>query len=338
MMKKIIPFILLVQMLSAQTLPVKFISKKTDKKIEVWVGNQHFTNYIFPDKDVLKKPVLFPIKSAKGTTITRGYPLEPRANERVDHPHHVGLWLNYEWVNGDDFWNNSNTPPNPKSTYGTIVHKTIAKIKSGKKQGTLTVTADWLNKDNKVVLTETTEYTFQGIDNQRIIDRKTILTAVNDTVLFKDVKDGFFAIRVAHELEHPSKTAEVFTDNNGVETKVAVMNNEGVTGSYRNSEGVEGEAVWSKQARWVNLRGQMGAEKISIALFDHPQNVGYPAHFHARGYGLFAINPLGKKVFTEGKEALNLRLEKGQSVTFQYRVVITSGETTDDMMNQLAKF
>jgi hypothetical protein len=338
MMKKILPLIFLAQMLSAQSLPVKFVNKKSDKKIEVWIGSRLFTNYIFPDKNVLKKPVLFPVKTALGTTITRGYPLEPRANERTDHPHHVGVWLNYEWVNGDDFWNNSNTPPNPKSTYGTIVHKTILKIASGKKKGQLIVTADWLNKNDKVVLTEKTEYTFQGIDNQRIIDRKTMLTAINDTVLFKDVKDGFFAIRVAHELEHPSKTAEIFTDNNGVETKVPVMNNEGVTGNYRNSEGIEGEAVWSKRARWVNLRGQIGSEKISVAIFDHPQNVGYPSFFHARGYGLFSINPLGRSVFTEGKEALNLKLEKGKSVTFQYRLVVTSGETTDDMMNQLAKF
>ena len=337
-MKNILPFIFLAQMLSAQTLPVKLVNKKADKKIEVWIGNNLFTNYIFPNKNVLKKPALFPVMTSKGTTITRGYPHAPRANERTDHPHHVGVWLNYEWVNGDDFWNNSNTPPNPKSTYGTIVHKSITKIKSGKKKGQLIVTADWLNKNDKVVLSEITEYTFQGIDNQRIIDRKTTLVAINDTVLFKDVKDGFFAIRVAHELEHPSKTAEIFTDNNGVETKVPVMNNEGVTGNYRNSEGIEGEAVWSKRARWVNLKGQMKDEKISVAIFDHPQNVGYPSFFHARGYGLFSINPLGRSVFTEGKEALNLKLEKGKSITFQYRLVVTSGETTDEMMNELAKF
>jgi hypothetical protein len=25
----------------------------------------------------------------------------------LDHPHHIGLWFNYENVNGLDFWNNS---------------------------------------------------------------------------------------------------------------------------------------------------------------------------------------------------------------------------------------
>ena len=39
--------------------------------------------------------------------VTRGFPLEPRPGERVDHPHHVGLWFNHGDVNGVDFWNNS---------------------------------------------------------------------------------------------------------------------------------------------------------------------------------------------------------------------------------------
>ena len=39
---------------------------------------------------------------------SRGFPLEPRPGERVDHPHpQRGSWLNYGSVNGVDFWNNS---------------------------------------------------------------------------------------------------------------------------------------------------------------------------------------------------------------------------------------
>ncbi len=56
------------------------------------IDGKPFTSYIWPT--TLKKPTLFPLRSANGTIVTRGYPLEPRKNERVDHPHHVGLWLN----------------------------------------------------------------------------------------------------------------------------------------------------------------------------------------------------------------------------------------------------
>ena len=64
----------------------------------------------------------------------------------------------------------------------------------------------------------------------------------------------------------------------------------------------------------------------TIAILDHPKNPGYPTYWHARGYGLFAANPLGQKVFSNGKESLNLTLQKNQSVTFRYRVIIASGK------------
>jgi len=74
---------------------------------------------------------------------------------------------------------------------------------------------------------------------------------------------------------------------------------------------------------WM-LYGQKENDTISVVIMDHPDNVGYPTYWHARGYGLFAANPLGQKVFSKGNEVLNLRLEKGNSVTFRYRIVIAS--------------
>lgn len=75
------------------------------------------------------------------------------------------------------------------------------------------------------------------------------------------------------------------------------------------------------------LYGKKGPDTLSILMIDHPQNPGYPTYWHARGYGLFAANPLGQKIFSKDKEILNFRLEKGKSVTFRYRVVIASGHS-----------
>ena len=71
-------------------------------------------------------------------------------------------------------------------------------------------------------------------------------------------------------------------------------------------------------------------------MIDHPKNINYPTYWHARGYGLFALNPLGEKVFTNGKKSLNLKLKKGESVTFRYRVVVKSGVLTDAELNGMA--
>jgi hypothetical protein len=43
---------------------------------------------------------------------------------------------------------------------------------------------------------------------------------------------------------------------------------------------------------------------------------------------LFAVNPLGEKIFTNGKSEMNLHLKKGESVKFYYRIVISNGTTT----------
>jgi hypothetical protein len=64
----------------------------------------------------------------------------------------------------------------------------------------------------------------------------------------------------------------------------------------------------------------------------------------ARGYGLFAANPLGQKAYsTEKKETpvreLNLTVEPGQSATLRFRLLIFSQTaTTRELEEQYQKF
>src|SRR6266581_645968 len=77
-------------------LRVTVVPDESARRVDVAIGGKPFTSYIWPDQ--VKKPVLDPIRSANGTLVTRGWPLAPRPGERIDHPHHVGLWFNYENV------------------------------------------------------------------------------------------------------------------------------------------------------------------------------------------------------------------------------------------------
>ena len=304
------------------------------RRVDVTVGGAPFTSYIWPER--LKKPVLYPLRSAKGTLVTRGWPFDPRPGERVDHPHHVGLWFDYGNVNGIDFWNNSDAlKPEESAKMGTVVHRRIVEAKGGDDSGRLVTEMDWVGPGNVVLLRERAEIVFRGDANSRSIERITTLTAGDERVAFNDNKEGLFGMRVARQLEHPSRQPEVFTDASGHATAVPVLDNTGVTGAYLTSEGKTGDEAWGTRGRWTTLSGTIGDEALTLAILDHPKNPGFPTYWHARGYGLFAANPLGSSVLGDGKgPVLNLTLEPHRSATFRYRVVILEGRASRDRIEQ----
>jgi Methane oxygenase PmoA len=333
--------LLLITMTATAQQPTGFtiVEKKDKKQVDILFNNKLLTAYCYYDSS--RKPVLFPVNTLDGITVTRSYPFQMIPGERTDHPHHTGIWLNYESVNGLDFWNNSTAiPVEKRNMYGTIIHQKIDKKKTNGTTASLSTTEKWVRPDNKVLLNEQTTFNFSVQGDNFIIDRITTLTATDTTVLFKDVKDGFFAIRVARELELPTKEATTFVDDKGNITTVKSSSMADVTGMYYSSNGLKGDSVWSTKGTWVMLTGKKDGKDITIGMFDHPLNVGYPAYWHARAYGLFAVNPLGRKIFSNGKEELNFSLAPGKSVIFRYRIIIHSGNflTAENMNKQAIDF
>ena len=312
--------------LNAQKKDLVTVKKaENQNKIDITIGGIYFTSFLYPD--TLEKPVLYPIATVGGTIVTRGFPLNPKPNDPTDHPHHIGMWFNYENVNGLDFWNNSYAiAPEKKSGYGWVKTDKILEISSGEK-GVLAYHANWVNQKKEVLLEETTKLEFSQVGHKRIIDRITKLTA-DMPVIFNDAKDGLLGFRLAHELEIPTEKYQKFTDDKGNVTIVKGGTDKIANGNYITSEGKTGNDAWSTRGTWCKVYGKMGKDSVSIVIIDHPENPNYPTFWHARGYGLFAANPLGEKVFTNGKAAKNLKLAKGESVTFRYRVVIDEGKNS----------
>ncbi len=306
----------------------EFKPEKNLKKVELYVDGKLFTAYCYDEH--LKKPVLFPVITASGKTVTRGYPLAPRPFEPVDHPHHYGISFTHGDVNGLDFWSNTDSvPEDRKMHYGTIEQQSFEQIKSGNDKGVLEVTCTWNRPDGRVLLDEHTTFIFTADSDARIIDRATTLTARETGVRFQDTKEGMYAMRVAREMEQPSDDSRFYLDENLRRVKEPADYKAGCHGLYENSEGLTGDAVWGKRARWVMLSSEIKGEPVSIIMFDHPGNPNYPAHWHARGYGLFAVNPFGSNTFTDGKESLNYFLAPGDSVSFHYRIAIINGYKPD---------
>lgn len=288
-----------------------------EQRIDVWFDDELFTSFHYDGAG--EKPVLYPIVSAGGKKITRHHTADPMAGERVDHPHHIGLWLNYGDVNNIDFWNNSRqkAAKNP-SKFGWIKVTEKPKLKKNE----LTYTADWQTHQGDVLLKEKTTLIFrQTASNSREIIRTTTLTA-RTTVNLNDNKEGLLGLRLTRALEHPTEKPVLLSKSDGTPREEAVLDNTNVTGRYTSPEGPTGSDVWGTRAPWMSLSGIVSGENINVTIFDHPDNPGYPTYWHARAYGLFAANPLGQKVFSKGDQSLDLSLETDESVTFTYMVQI----------------
>ncbi len=305
-------------------------SRPAERRVDVLVDGQPFTSYVWPER--LAKPVLYPIRTAKGTLVTRGFPLDPRPRERVDHPHQVGFWFNFGDVNGVDFWGNSEAiKPEERAKMGEIRHREVVAARGGAGRGELEVLMDWVLPGSPVSLEERTRFVFHAGPGRRAIDRLATLTAKGGKATFQDTKEGMLGLRVARALEQPADRPEVYTDASGKPTAVPVLDNAGVTGLYTSSEGLKGDAVWGTRARWMALSGRVEGEDVVLLILDHPKNPGHPTYWHARGYGLFAANPFGAKAFTDGKAAASaFPLEQGRSAVFRHRLVVLPGPLATD--------
>ena len=271
------------------------VLKEGDRQVDILIDGKPFTSYHFQGYN---KPIFFPLRSATGTVVTRGFPMiEDIPGESRDHRHHTGVWFTHGDVNGVDFW--SETPE-----CGTIRHQRFERVESGAEVGVLKSLNHWLTRAGELVLTETREVRIYNRPESRIMDLEVELTAAGGPVKFGDTKEGSFGMRLAGP----------FTEKEGL--------------LIRNSEGARGEAgCWGKPARWVDYTTRVGSETLGVAILDHPGSFRHPTHWHARGYSLFAANPFGLHDFygDDTRDGSYL-LPAGETVRFHYRVYIHSGD------------
>ncbi len=294
--------------LSAQ---VKFTPHKQGSAVDsiaVTIDGKPFATYQY-GADV-NKPYLAPIRSASGKIITRRYPMEDLPGESRDHVHHNGLWFSYDDVNGVKFWENDPSYNDPKM--GKIVVRGT-EFKDGGKTGTLTTTNDWNAPDGKTLLVETRKMTFHSDPKLRTIDFDITLTA-SQNLTFGDTKEGAFAIRLV----------EAFTERKGAKLVDA-------DGRKMMAQ------IWGKRSNWVDYDANLDGEQLGVAIFDHPSNPRHPTYWHARDYGLFALNPFGQQAFDPKAEESHWKLPAGQKLTFRWSLVIHPGDAESGHVADLYK-
>lgn len=283
--------------------PVEF--KSAAGHIEVLIGRRPFTTYYFNSGTA--KPYLHPLRSAQGTIVTRGFPMETNIpGEDQDEPHQRAMYFAHGDINGYDFWGEAEFPRwsrHSRATFGHTVFWKLDEVRGGPDSGALRAEFDLLTSDGRVIAAETQAYTFRGDEHSRTIDCEFTIRADHGPVKIGDTKEGTFAIRVVKALDSPP-------------------------GRMVNSDGALGEkAVWGKRAVWVDFYGNVSGEDVGIAIFDDPKNLRHPTYWHARHYGLLAANPFGLREFTHDRhQDGTYTIPAGGSLTLRYRVFIHHGD------------
>jgi methane monooxygenase PmoA-like len=293
----------------AALLALPLLADGPPDKIDVTVAGKPFTTF-YSGADAWK-PYLAPLRSASGKIVTRHFPMEKVEGESHDHVHHRGLWFSYDDVNGVKFWESDPAYVKSKSNLGKIVVQRAA-LKDGGR--TLEMVANWNDSSGKPLLVESRTMTFSGDSNTRTIDFDITLTA-SEKVVFGDTKEGAFAIRLA----------DVLAEKKG-------------TGKMTNAEGKTGmKDIWGQRSNWVDYSGTIDGENLGVAIFDHPANPSHPVRWHARDYGLFALNPWGQHAFDANAEEAHMTVPEGSSLHFRWRVVIHAGDTESAHIADLYK-
>lgn len=271
-----------------------------DTAVQVDIGDKPFTTYRFggDEKPPFIRPFFYPVLAADGTEVTSD---QIRTNPK-EHPHHRSLWIAHGDVNGIDHWSFQQKPAPPKQR-----HIKFDKVEADGFVEELI----WDDLAGGALLNETRTVRFVPYaDGARGLDVTVKLTAASGDVTLADTKEaGLCSVRVAKQISD----------------KPTLVN---AAGSTAHDDKTDGKQFWGKPADWCDESGLIDGKPYGIAIFDAPTNPRHPTTWHARSYGLVAPNPFGLHEFdkTLPKGAGDLKIAKGESVTFRYRVIVHAGD------------
>ena len=322
--------VFVVPVLAEQTKPnVRLI--RGDNKVDVMIGGELFTSYVYGNK--MTKPILVPVRTPSGIEVNRRHPLTEAEGASTDHSHHVGIFFAVDKVNGTEFWRNTSLPPQ-------IKHIKITELTSGPGRGKLSTIMHWIDDNGRVVLEEKRSMIFLAAEheNEYAVDFSMDLTAKDTKVVFDDIEEGMFAIRVSDYLRQGR--AKLNLKSGQPLPKESISG----TGFYFSSNGDEtAKNIWGKRARWVALQGIRQKKVVGVAILNHPASINYPTYWHVRDYGLFSANPLGQGDFQRQRPRqyrknkvipLRLTLEPGETVHFRFLVIIYEGIRTKEQIEK----
>jgi hypothetical protein len=232
----------------------------------------------------VKYPYFYPLNGlASGTSLT--------TESALPYPHHRGLWLGCEPLNGGDYWADNG----PES--GQIQTQKLELSEKLEKSVEILNNCEWIRNEAPSPWFDERKFTVSILnDTVWVVDAKIKITASQD-IEIKKAKHSFFAIRAA---------SDISPAYGGV-----LMNSEGAIGA---------EATLGKEADWCGYHGKRAARPDvveGIVVMNHPDNP-WKSTWLTRDYGHLSPSPF---YFLDEP----WKLAKGKSIDLIYRVALHVG-------------
>jgi hypothetical protein len=235
----------------------------------------------------LKYPYFCPLNGpASGLSLT--------TESSLPYPHHRGLWLGCDPLNGGNYWADNGL----ESGQIRSTELTLEPLEPGANAVAFTQKCAWVREGSNPFNDERRYVVTRADDRMTIIDCAFTLTARED-VAIKGAKHSFFALRAASDIS-PAYGGSLVTSHGATD----------VAGSY------------GKPADWCGYYGKRRLRPDvveGIVIMNHPANFGGDCPWFIRDYGHLSPSPFN---FLEQPWTMSA----GKTLDLRYRVVLFAGE------------
>lgn len=271
---------------------VRFESREGELGIRL--GDVEVARYVFRDAQV-PRPYFVDVKTPSGIPVTRRHPPD-KARDATDHVGlHTGIWLSFGDLSGCDYW---------RLKARTEQVRFVEEPQGTKGRGSFAVVNRYLTPDGQGTVTEETcRYVVRTVPQGYLLEIASEFRPGDRELVFGDQEEMGLGIRVATPLNVDRQQGGRILDSAG----------------RRN-----GAEVWGQTAEWCDyagpLAGPQGQRWVGLTVLAGPENFR-ACWSHARDYGFLAMNPFGRKAFTQ-QEASRVVVKPGETLKLRYGIVV----------------
>jgi putative membrane-bound dehydrogenase-like protein len=231
-----------------------------------------------------QRPFLHPLTPPDGKGVLT-------ENSPAHHKHQTGFYWGFTRLNGRDYFHN------PQGDYWRRVSASVLSAKEDEKTNDVRwqIVYDLLDEAGSALLTETQRWTMRERDASFVLDLEWRGAAKTDLTVGQDDYGGLF-------LRTPWR--------------------EGIAGEVVNAARQRNARAEGQRAMWIDVGMQVeGRDDLAhIAIFDHPDNIGYP-----QAWRVDAQLGVGSARSRTG----DWTIRKGETEVIRHQLVIYSGKLDD---------